>query len=54
MRRMSGRRMDINVMTGAIVRVWEHIGVPTPCNATMTQPAKALDQSGVRKGKPLR
>jgi hypothetical protein len=30
------------------------LGGPTPCNATLTQPVKALEQSGVRKGKPLR
>lgn len=52
---MSDRPMEIgiNVMTGAIVRVGERVGVPTPCNATMTQPVKALEQSGVRKGNPL-
>jgi hypothetical protein len=30
------------------------LGGPTPSTATPTQPVKALDQSGLRKGKPLR
>ena len=52
---MSGRPMEIgiNVMTGAIVRLGERVGVPTPSTATLTQPVKALEQCGVRKGKPL-
>lgn len=49
-----GRRTEIDFMNGAIVREGEKVGVPTPYNLTMTQLVKALEQSGVRRGKPLR
>ncbi len=49
-----GRRTEIDYMNGAIVREGEKVGVPTPYNAAMTMLVKALEQSGVRAGKPLR
>lgn len=50
----AGRRTEIDFMNGAIVREGERVGVATPYNAALTLLVKGLEQSGVRKGKPLR
>jgi 2-dehydropantoate 2-reductase len=48
-----GRQTEIDFMNGAIVREAERLGLQAPYNTVLTFLVKALEQSGVRKGKPL-
>jgi 2-dehydropantoate 2-reductase len=50
----NGRRTEIDFMNGAIVREAERLSLPSPYNTVLTLLVKALEQSGARKGKPVR
>jgi 2-dehydropantoate 2-reductase len=46
----NGRRTEIDFINGAIVRIGEETGVPTPVNSTLTTLVKGIDQSSRKTG----
>ena len=42
---LMGKKTEIDIISGAIVKEGEHVGVPTPVNHTMTYIVKALEET---------
>ena len=43
-----GKRIEIDALNGAVVRLGKELGIPTPYNATLYATAKLLSQSGAK------